>query len=38
MDLIANAEQRGQGADLVLIHSLGADMHLWDGVIDAFAA
>ena len=38
MDLIVNAEQRGDGPDLVLIHSLGADMHLWDGVMDAFAA
>ncbi len=38
MDLVVNAEQRGDGPDLVLIHSLGADMHLSDGVMDAFAA
>jgi 3-oxoadipate enol-lactonase len=38
MDLAVNAEQRGAGQDLVLIHSLGADLHFWDGVIDAFAA
>jgi 3-oxoadipate enol-lactonase len=37
MDLVVNAEQQGDGADLVLIHSLGADMHLWDGVAEAFA-
>lgn len=38
MDLAVNAEQRGSGPDLVLIHSLGADLHLWDAVVDAFAA
>jgi len=38
MDLEVNAEPRGSGPDLVLIHSLGADLHLWDGVVDAFAA
>jgi 3-oxoadipate enol-lactonase len=36
MDLVVNAEQRGDGPDLVLIHSLGADMQLWDRVLDAF--
>ena len=38
MDLAVNAEQRGTGPDLVLIHSLGGDLHLWDEVVDAFAA
>lgn len=37
MDLTVNAEQQGDGPDVVLIHSLGADLHLWDGVVEAFA-
>lgn len=32
----AHGERRGSGSDLVLIHSLGADLHLWDAVIDRF--
>jgi 3-oxoadipate enol-lactonase len=31
-------DRRGSGDDLVLIHSLGAQLALWDDVIDAFAA
>ena len=38
MELAVNYERRGSGPDLVLIHSLGADLRLWDEVADAFAA
>lgn len=30
-------EQEGQGTDLVLIHGLGADLHMWDADVAVFA-
>ena len=38
MEPAVNYERAGAGPDLVLIHSLGADLRLWDEVVDAFAA
>jgi len=36
-DLALNYEQEGQGTDLVLIHGLGADLHIWDADVAVFA-
>jgi len=30
--------QQGQGSDLVLIHGLGADLHIWDADVETLAA
>lgn len=38
MDLADFFERRGSGDDLVLVHSLGARLALWDDVVPAFAA
>lgn len=38
MERAVNYERTGLGPDLVLIHSLGADLGLWDEVVDAFSA
>jgi 3-oxoadipate enol-lactonase len=38
MDLAPRYERSGSGADLVLIHSLGAQLALWDDVVPTFAA
>lgn len=38
MGLSTNYERGGSGDDLVLIHSLGADLRLWDDVAEAFSA
>jgi len=32
-----NYAQEGQGTDLVLIHGLGADLHIWDNDVAVFA-
>jgi 3-oxoadipate enol-lactonase len=32
-----NYEQEGQGTDLVLIHGLGADVHIWDADVPVLA-
>ncbi len=29
-----NYEERGEGTALVLVHGLGNDLHLWDGIVD----
>jgi len=36
-DIALNYEQKGQGSDLVLIHGLGGDLHLWDADVPVFA-
>jgi pimeloyl-ACP methyl ester carboxylesterase len=36
-DIALNVEQEGSGSDLVLIHGLGADLHIWDGEAADFA-
>lgn len=35
-DITLNYEQDGQGTDLVLIHGLGADLHIWDNDLPVF--
>ncbi len=32
-----NYEQEGQGTDLILIHGLGADLHIWDNDVPVLA-
>ena len=32
-----NFEQEGQGTDLILIHGLGADLHIWDADVPVLA-
>jgi len=36
-DVSLNYEQEGEGTDLVLIHGLGADLHIWDAEAAVFA-
>lgn len=36
-DITLNYEQAGEGSDLVLIHGLGGDLHVWDGDVPVFA-
>jgi 3-oxoadipate enol-lactonase len=36
-DVTLNYEQEGEGSDLVLIHGLGADLHIWDNDAREFA-
>lgn len=36
-DVTLNYEQDGQGTDLVLLHGLGADLHIWDDDAAVFA-
>ena len=35
-DIAFNYEQKGQGSDLVLIHGLGGDLHVWDADVPVF--
>lgn len=37
-DFTVNFEQEGAGSDLVLLHGLGGDLHVWDDDVPAFAA
>jgi 3-oxoadipate enol-lactonase len=36
-DITINYEQEGVGSDLVLLHGLGADLHIWDADVPVFA-
>jgi 3-oxoadipate enol-lactonase len=36
-DVTLNYEQEGQGTALVLVHGLGADLHIWDNDVAVFA-
>ena len=36
-DVTLNYEQEGRGSDLILIHGLGADLHIWDADVAVFA-
>jgi 3-oxoadipate enol-lactonase len=36
-DISLNYEQAGEGSDLVLIHGLGGDLHVWDDDVPVFA-
>ena len=36
-DVTLNYEQEGQGSNLILIHGLGADLHIWDADVAVFA-
>ena len=36
-DISLSYEQTGEGSDLVLIHGLGGDLHVWDADVPVFA-